>query len=147
MRERTGSQAFWWESGGRGADTLAPLPWVTLLLSFCALVSLWPSSPSRLLTLPTQVVTPPTRSLFLIPPPAPLAGLKAFISTQKQLTLPWVRGMWREGLIRNRKGSLLSCCCTPPVQALPSLDAHQSASEASVTKKSKTTLVNSHGSF
>lgn len=49
-----------WE---QGVYTLAPLPWVTLLLSFCALMSLLPPLsplPRPPTQVPTQVIPPPS---------------------------------------------------------------------------------------
>lgn len=67
MRDRqTWGQACWRESGSRGVYTLAPLPWVTLLLSFCALMSLLPPLPSLPHPPPSPYSghTPPSPSIF-----------------------------------------------------------------------------------
>lgn len=119
-------QACWRESGGRGAYTLAPLPWVTLLLSFCALVSLRPpsSSSSSLLRSHSSPLLLATSSSLLLSSGKP----KHF----------------------QKSGDHFSWQKKKPIQNIPPhlrpLDACSSANAASVTEK-KNTLVNSHGSF
>lgn len=148
--DRQGGQACWRESGGGGADTLAPLPWVTLLLSFCALVSLRPlsssssSSSSHLLTLgPYSGHTPPPPSPLSVFFFFPSGGPESFDFNPK--TLPQAKG----GRVKRRPqntemtkkktsplGLYWSRCCTTPCPGTPHpLDAHPSASAASVMEK------------
>lgn len=90
---QTWDQACWRESGSRGVYTLAPLPWVTLLLSFCALMSLLPPlSPlphSPPTPVPTQVIPP-----LPLPSVAPSTSFSSSDGAQpiRQKTLPQARG-------------------------------------------------------
>lgn len=101
IRDRqTWGQACWRESGGRGTDTLAPLPWVTLLLSFCALVSLQPPSsprPSPPLPAPYSGHTP----LLLL-----ISSSPSLSSSGRAETMPKhfheQRGTWRDDLMRDQ---------------------------------------------
>lgn len=84
MKDRqTRGQACCRESGGRGADTLAPLP-----LSYSPAVILCLGEPSTSLLLLLFIPSPHPRPLLRShspPSSCPLAGLKALIST---LTMP-----------------------------------------------------------
>lgn len=158
MRDRqTWDQACWRESGSRGVYTLAPLPWLTLLLSFCALMSLLP--PRSLLFLTTHrppcphprphsghapLPTPPPPQLQ---PFTPSSGGGAQPKCQKRKKkrkkkLPWARGPEESlaPLVSTEKtpssSSSSSSYARPParpspVQALPRpVEAHSSASHS-----------------
>lgn len=130
MRDRqTWGQACWRESGSRGVDTLAPLPWVTLLLSFCALMSLLPPlSPLPHPSVPTQVIP-----LFPLPSVAPSTIFSSSGGAQpiRQKTLPQARGPEESlaPLVSTGKPPSSSSSYARPCPGFPCpVDAHSSAS-------------------
>lgn len=133
------------EWGSRGADTLAPLPWVTLLLSFCALASLPPPSssslPFSLLPNLQSLLRSHSHSLIITLPSPPPAQLKALISP---FTMP---KHFYEQEAREENSSSSVSAEKPLLSHTLSRNSRPTHLPVPPLMEKNHTLVNSHGSF